>query len=487
MSSRIEISSSNAKIADDCQICLGSLSTHDKEYPILCPSKCSCNICFNCTSHLVKMRKTNNIRQGGAGTGRTGGDGEDDVMTLCPRCQDDLSYTIEDTFLIRKSLKMGSDINDVNVPDSELSAAELRFKHSVTPQQIEEAKNRLNQFEANIESGNISPRTSPNRKTYRRKVNVNNNDSRYSNDSSINTNTKTNTAKNKSMPSSQLMKLIGCDFFNGMQDILSEAEQTFVSELMTSGDVEKLVQASQILYELKRIHQDPNTNNATDLPQSSSSSSSLITTTTTTSSSSTKTEMKLTDAEKRALRMSLSKEEKRKLEGMERYLDMNPLPPMPKCVTLDADFDLYAKHRKVLKFRDDIWNGTVSDAFARVYTSDSNTTSSYLDGSDSFDSNFVGYHNNEEGGFVNGNKRKSRQNRVIIYAARKQVAKLGVEAGDVVTHFDGNEFLGTASDLKILINDLYVSGNKSFSMVLNAEQITADALKDCAVELQSIN
>lgn len=473
-----------------CQICLGSLSIHDKEYRILCPSKCNCNICFNCCSHLVKMRK-NSPSYNSSYEQLIIENEENVVLTLCPRCQDDLSLSIEDTFFMRKVMAMEGITTNNNIPDSELSAAELRLKHSVSSQQIEDAKYRLEKLKADIETGKISPRTtSPIRLNRRKKRNsddVNDNKdststgTNYPNSPiSENGNNKKNGSSGKALsilPSSPILKFIGFDLFNGMQEILTQDEQSFISELMTSGDVEKLVQATQILYELRRIKRDEKRSNDLSNTDNKRKDKDILS----------------SDAEKRALRMTLSTDQRTKLDALEEYLEINPLPKMPKYVMLDANFDVYAKHGKVLKFRDDAWDGTVSDAFTRVYSSKYNHNynddncyqEEQFNNSNSFDSSDYRMQNVEEDGFVNKSRatKESRKHRVLIYAARKQASKI-CEVGDVVTHFEGMEFHGSASELRVLINGLYSDGNKSFSMVLNAEQGTADALKDFAVELQ---
>ena len=127
---------------------------------------------------------------------------------------------------------------------------------------------------------------------------------------------------------------------------------------------------------------------------------------------------------------------------------------------------------------------SISDAFSRAYSAKASASfdTANIDEGTSMEvgggSFYSHYHHQEEGGFVNGNTKEVRQNRVLIYAARKQASKLGVKAGDVVTHFDGNEFFGTATELKEMIHSLYLEGNRSFSMMLNADQSTADVLKD---------
>jgi len=432
----------NDLLKDECVFCLGSLSHHDKQYPLLCPSKCGCNLCFNCTSHLVKMRKQKR-----------------DDMTLCPRCQNDLSLTIEDTFLMRKVLQMEETLRTTSsttgikyqydVPDFELSAAELRFKNSTTEQDIENAKSRLFKFKQDIDNGNVSPRSSPSRKN------------------KVAENIKFSTALEPPTIPKNPPQFIDYALFDGMQDVLSEAEQIFISELMTSGDVEKLVQAAQIIFELK-IMPSHNETGSTDNDNSNK----------------IKDQSRLTDAEKRAVRMALPDEERIQLEQIDKHYENHPLPRMPKFVMMNADFDIYARHGKVLKFRDDVWDGSISDAFSRVYTTtglqSTSQDSSSLGDYDSFEGQHDSY---GEGGFINGSSKKVRNNHVLVYAARKDAAKLGVEEGDVVTHFDGNEFLGNANDLKVMIHNIYVmgNGNSTFSMVLNAEQSTADALKDRAL------
>lgn len=457
----------NPIAAEECEICLSSLSIYDKTHPLLCPVSSGSNICFNCMSHLVKMKESsdrnNKFNSSNSGSNNV-------VKTLCPRCQNDISHTIEDTFLMRKAMKMQSSTG--NVPDSELSAAELRFKYSITPQQIEECKERIEKFQQDIAQGNGVQKEEYGRSSATTRINnspartskISPPNSKHGDNSS--SSSSSNNETKMTFTAFHIMKSIKFDLFQGIRDMLSEAEQTFIFELMTSGDVDKLVQACQILSELRRIHQPlSNPSNSMDYADISTTSSSSI-------HKQLKTKYK-SDAEIRALRMSMSNEERNKVEEVEQYLDWNPLPRLPKFITLEANFDVYAKHGKVLKFRDDGWDGSVSDAFTRAY-SVNNTTN------ESFES--------EEDGFVNDNRgqkstKKLRDNRVLVYAARKQAAAVGISVGDVVTHVDGNEFLGTANELRELIHGLYSQGNQMFTMVVNAEQMTADALKDFAVEL----
>jgi hypothetical protein len=398
------------------------------------------------------MRKKSSINR----PGNDRNNGNQAILILCPKCQDDLSLTIEATFLMRKVRKMKCCIDRITpVSDSELSAAELRFKYSVTPQQIEQAKLCLKQFQEDLDNGVISQRSVSYDSPTRKQGNLDN--STITKNISIQSTSVSNNYQICPLLSTQLMKMINLDIFRGMKDMLSNAEQIFISDLITSGDVDKLVQGTQIVNELKRIHwsDDDDQSNSNKLGKS-----------------------KLVDEEKCILQMSMSTQEQKQLHEIQKYLELFPLPRMPKYITLQANFDVYAKHSKVLKFRDDGWDGSVSDAFARVYTM-----------SDSVEElQSVINIDEEEDGFVNqsvSTRKPTRQNRVLIYAARKQAACV-CDVGDIVTHFDDNDFLGTASELREIINRLFLSGNKLFSLVLNAEQSTADYLKNLALELRKV-
>eukprot|EP01083_Nonionella_stella_P249270 862164_1 len=92
----------------------------------------------------------------------------------------------------------------------------------------------------------------------------------------------------------------------------------------------------------------------------------------------------------------------------------------------------------------------MADAFARVYVSNPNNNSD--DGSEDDEDKDEEF--GDEDGFLNdGDKNK---NRVIVTCARREIFKAGIEVGDVVTHINSDEFLGTAEDLRSLIHNFYL-------------------------------
>lgn len=375
----------------DCVICLSQLQSYEVEFPLLCPTKCT-NVCSTCINHL---------EQAGSPSAYS-----------CPKCRAELSsQLLEDTRFMRAVRKL-EDMVQAGTSDSEMSGKELRMKYSVTPSQIESTKRRLEEYEVGT-------------------------------DSSVQTlvTNASGSQNQKQTPkvSSALSDKIDMPLLDGLASFMSEEEQVYITELMTSGETRKLAQGAQILSEIRRLNViDENIKPMTSQWTRNSSVSM-----------------------KRAIKMASPDD-----GGI-------PLPPMPKHVILSADFNIYARHGKILKFKDDVWDGSMADAFARAYASNSGSHSNDDESDHSDDSE---EHLGDEEGFLNdGDKKK---NRVLVTCSRGQAAKAGIKNQDVVTHINNDEFLGNAEDLKTMIQNCCEDIDMvSFTMVLNAEQSTADELK----------
>lgn len=336
----------------------------------------------------------------------------------CPKCRASLpDQVMKDTHFMRCVRELEA-IVQAGITDSEMSGAELRLKYSVTPVDIEDAKKRLEVHEEAGYHCYVQPL-----------VNTQSFNSQTQHDEIL----------------SPMSHKIDTRFLGGLEAFTSEEEQIYITELMTSGITRKLAQAAQILSEIKHIHAADKIQNDNIKKISSLWSRSN------------------TGEEERAIQTTMSNP------------DSIDLPPMPKYVFLKANFDVYARRGKVIKFKDDGWNGTMADAFARVYVSNPNNNSD--DGSEDDEDKDEEF--GDEDGFLNdGDKNK---NRVIVTCARREIFKAGIEVGDVVTHINSDEFLGTAEDLRSLIHNFYLDDDvETFTMVLNAEQSTAATLKKCA-------
>jgi len=68
--------------------------------------------------------------------------------------------------------------------------------------------------------------------------------------------------------------------------------------------------------------------------------------------------------------------------------------------------------------------------------------------------------------------------RVLISRTLNDAAKLALQRGDVITHVNGQEFIGNAQDLNLLLQGLHAdSGTTKFEIIVNAEPCIAQALK----------
>ena len=132
----------------------------------------------------------------------------------------------------------------------------------------------------------------------------------------------------------------------------------------------------------------------------------------------------------------------------------------------------------MLKFKDDEWDGSVADAFARMHLSEYD--------SDDEDDEKKCYNNahsgEEEEGFFGSRGKKTgnilKRNWVFIQAARDKASKRGIRKGVVVSYINREEFRGNVEELAELVDSFYTNmgGNGTFTMVLNVERSTVSAL-----------
>lgn len=354
-----------------------------------------------------------------------------DSTQICPECGMSVSETIKDTIFMRN-------IKNLNLilDDSELSAAELRMKYNTTKSDIQKVENRLKNFMIRC-SFNIPIAI------------------------------EGDISMSGSGPKDQR---IDTSLLSGMDQMLSHEEQEFITNLFTSGDPSKLAQAARILYELKRLNSTKNINETSTSPMEMisignsfqrlhSEVSAMI------SQQVAAAEQRLQDVKSETNTRNGSKERGENL------------PPLPKYVVLEANFDIYARYQKMLKVKDDVWDGSLADAFARRFHNSSDDQSSEGHESDS-DHDSESRHPLEASTVA--------KNRVVVTAARRLAFSAGIREGDVITHFNDEEFLGNARELKDLINSIYMSSQSKglsedsssfFTLTLNADQATANALK----------
>lgn len=156
-----------------------------------------------------------------------------------------------------------------------------------------------------------------------------------------------------------------------------------------------------------------------------------------------------------------------------RYMTEHPLPArMPKYAELTAnDPKLFA-----LSVVDDVWDGSVQDAFSRIIVN-----KSLLGGKIQIKKQYA-----ETPGIrriIDANSAKHNgkgiidieRPRVVVSSVAKEAGMQGVLSGDVVSHINGDEFLGTADDLRGLIGETVDGTTMTFAF--NADQAVAEALR----------
>ena len=308
---------------------------------------------------------------------------------------------------------------------------------------------------------------------------------------------------------------IDTSLFPGLYFFMSEEEQMFVFELMTSGNVAKLAQAAQILHgvaQMSRKGKIPKStiNNNFRRPgdienlvnnsaqrRYSRRSSHTHNTSTLSREGSVRLSRNNATAVGRALAMGRKEEdrkEKARLERIEKIKRSTPLPSrMPNFIVLSSEIvrNIPPSHRSFpIHFLDDEWDGTIADAFARVCVSRKSIVTKLQSDNTQGITNLLcagtGYDDDddEDNSVVSMISEPAR--RVVITKIKGEAGKQGAQSGDVVTHLNGEIFTGSAEDLR---REIIEFGKRTdagdLTFVLNAESSTAEALRLRAVVLST--
>ena len=405
------------------------------------------------------------------------------VKLNCPNCRADISGTIEDTICSRRK----SHAEELQkVPDSELSAKDLQLKYW----------NKDKDGLILDEEGN------PEKK-----------------------------GKKKGPKPLEIDPAL----FGGLEFAMSEQEQKYVTELMTSGYPDQLCQAAQILSgvaELLRQGKTPAMQNASttnnhNTIQANRSSSPTHNAAHNAGRAASTLQGGYSNAGIRTNHGDHVSNFQRQMEEKAREKVRRPLPArMPLCVTLSTgEFEKMAlKSRQeaeaalnppveeepkgwfrgllgkgagairgggaTMTFVDDEWDGTVADAFARARIGPAagnrkeNVVQARVGPKSQVEQMNVrkiialGAQGNNVGGRQDGMP-PFRSQRVLVGSVRGQAGKSGIMKGDVVTHVNGEVFTGNASELNALLINVYEEqGTEGVVMiVVNAEECTAEALR----------
>lgn len=444
----------------DCPICLDAFRPGDLQHPLRCARKCGYNFCISCIESLIQSAKDDYMEA-------SDGNKHVKVFLHCPNCRSDLSSSIRDTLLLRKvhTLAIHSDSN------VELSDSELRLKQVLYDEEIQcaiaEAQMREDSFfgrqleqydEIGVEIGGVDA------------------------DSPL------SFVLHKKSKDYMDRTVIDTTLFQGLECAMTKEEQLVVTELMTSGDTSKLARAAEILHDIEtRVQKGlppPTAASSGDRRNRLSSIYELI------EESKRAKEKKakyMTDKKKSphpsfpmGTKYAKHKAVEKEIGERMHFLKLHPLPVrMPKF----AEFHLHDETTSLpffsmlrsadtcpMTFLDDVWDGSVVDAFSKITISSSGEN---LSVKKKVVEN-IGVNNILSGiGEDIRNRIETERRRVLVASTSNQAGRQGVLKGDVVTHFNGEEFDGTAQELVEAIHKC----DGTFTLVLNAERSIAEALK----------
>jgi len=320
---------------------------------------------------------------------------------------------------------------------------------------------------------------------------------------------------------------------------MTEQEQKYVTQLMTSGYPDQLCQAAQILSgvaELLRkgmipsVHNSTTANNINNNNAPNNVAANTARTTTALQNAGNNTNTMRNGYSNAGITTNRSREDtpvndfQRQMENQAREKLRRPLPArMPLSVTLSTgEFEKMAlksrqeaellanpppeqpkswlrgllgkgtgaiKGGATMTFVDDEWDGSVADAFARarIGTSSGNRNKAVV--------HRVGPKNPVEqisvkkilalGDQESVDERKdggmptARTQRVLVGSVKGQAGKSGIQKGDVVTHVNGEVFTGNAAELNALLVTTYDEQGKDgvVMIAVNCEACTAEALR----------
>ena len=468
----VSTSASVEEDGDCCPLCSTALEAYDMNHPTQCPSKhCHFNFCLDCIEQFIQSTKDNPEASDGNAF---------HVFLHCPNCRSNLGPSIRDTVLLRKVDKY-LQIED----DACLSASESKMKRSLERDNdiilaVDEARKREDEFFrdycADDNASFVTKDSIWSQEGYEADLSGVPK-SFISRHHSLHDDNKDESLVNIE-PDTTLM----C----GLEYFMTDSEKRFVTSYLVSGDVAKLAAATEMLHYVSALSRQGITPNWKRSGSSYGTTGSMMRSIREViregnearkmeekggeKSSGVLAEMFVPLAkEKRRNREQMNFELKNQFDYMSRY----PLPlRMPKYAELTA-------HHKLdfsLTFRDDIWDGTVLDAFCKISVTKTLmgkvTVVSKQRGQSAGIRNIVDESSSNPNGF--GQIDISRP-RVIVSSISAEGGKQGIMVGDVVTHINGTKFEGRSRDLLLKINS--TSDDELLTFAFNADAAVAEALR----------
>lgn len=518
----------------ECPLCGDELSKYDLHHPLQCPTQhCSFNFCLSCAEKFVESTKGENEASDGNtfrvflhcpncrkdldfGVSLVAHDLSNSSLHSRNHAGSNLGPSIRDTVLIRKVEKYSS-----HAKDGDLTEREVRFRYALRHNEdiksaVKAAQSREDEFfnreeaidnESRLDSVQISRTRTSMTSISERSLWIFGDEEGFEVD-------LTNGVHKSFIFRHQSMRSMSEDcteedepdiekiepdltLLSGLDAFMTEQEKKYATYLMTSGDPSKLAAATDMLNYVSTLSRSgikPSTKRLNSSNSNSGEASfafrrrdSLMGSireiikegNETRLKEEEKTYMQLTGGvisphlagdNRSNRRRQVDLEVKRQME----YMRLHPLPlRMPKY----AEVLSRGGALNQITFVDDIWDGYVIDAFAKITVykpflgktmhikkqhAESMGISSVLNAGPA------------------GSPRQSRKidvdtPRVLVASINREMGQKGVVKGDVITHVNGEEYKGTANELRMLMDSM--RQGEILTLAFNCDQAVAEALK----------
>lgn len=513
-SARSMTSNSDESEDNDCPICLCPIESYDYSHPLQCPTpNCQFNCCMDCLERMIKSTKDESIEASDGNTFR--------ISLQCPNCRNaHLGISIRDTLLLRKVDKCLCGADGLEVTDEKLSASELRFKEALekdteVASAIAGARHREDMFfgrdvmtdgksfDNNLDALDASERlwAAAASGSLSEPGSIWSFDDEEGIEADLTGPHKAFVCRHHSREKAAEVEVeeplrledVQADttLLGGLHAFMSDLEQQFVTAHLISGDTTRVATAVEMMHyvselsrqsvqkpnfnqrqvsvdksvrtKVKEVIQEGNEARRKEEEKVSRNSPGAMAKQLATSPFGTRA------GGRRVMKRQADLEMRKQIQ----YMELHPLPlRMPKYAVVTANSAELAG----LTFWDDMWDGTVLDAFSKI-----TVTKSLLGNNIT-----VTKQPAEHAGIrhvIDQGSPKSRgkgyidtyKPRVIVASISRDLGQQGVVKGDVLSHFNGELFSGTASELTELLDGRFEG--EVFTLVFNADSAVAEALK----------
>ena len=490
----------------DCPLCLLPLLPYDDAHPIQCSSQhCNFNCCLDCLQRMIQATKDESTEASDGNVFK--------VFLHCPNCRSNLGPSIRDTILLRKVDKRLND-NEI-IDETKLPASELQFQKACKDDvdisnAIEEAKQREDEFFGRDKSLDFylgkSASISAEESVVRQEsvwsfddeegveISIDNGPHKsfvFRHHSQIDLSSSTVDEEEVNLEDVP----VDLTLLSGLDGFMTEQEKQFITSQFISGNTNKLAGATEMMHYVgltakQGIKPSMKRKKSMLIRQPTAQRSVLASISELIKEGNEARKMEDEKEGRNAVGVVASqlktiaggKRNQKQLVDIEmkqqmQYMKSHPLPlRMPKYVEVVSstakDFSC--------TFVDDTWNGTVLDAYSKITVRTSLLSSKVTISKQHAESS--GIRRVIDAGSSDNSKTKGKgyidieRPRVIIASINKEMGRQGVVKGDVVSHFNGEEFKGTAAELKELIDTSRYEG-EVLTFALNADAAVAEALK----------